>query len=185
MLNKNLLIATILLQTTITNFSYADQYKDCGLNDKSRKLASLIINDPSQKRSILLCNLQLSQIALKKAKEMALLGRVSHLGKNPPNKRLIDEGYPLAKIYPRFLENNVEAVAGGISDPKEMWYVFKNSDAHRTHLLAEHEFYQLQNEIGVGFYSDIKTPHVQYWAVYVAHQLNNDIYQGEIAKSKE
>ena len=50
---------------------------------------------------------------------------------------------------------------------------------------AEHEFYLLQDEIGVGFFSDPQSPHGEYWAVYVAHQKEQEPYQGEIAKSKD
>jgi uncharacterized protein YkwD len=185
MIKKKRFIVFFLLLTTLSHFTYAEQYKDCGLNKKSRALARLIINDPKQNRITLTCNLKLSEIAYKKAKEMASLGRVTHLGRSPANKRLFDEGYPLAKIYPRFLENNVEAVAGGVKDTDTVWQKFKKSEAHRTHLLAEHEFYLLQNEIGVGYYFDLKTPHIDYWAVYIAHHSNKKVYQGKIAKSKQ
>jgi len=162
----------------------ANDYKDCGLNQKSQKLAQLIIEDKNQNRTQLKCNLLLSKIADEKAKEMAELGRISHVGKFPSNRRLAEKGYPLSKIYPRFLENNVEAIAGGISKPGTMWEEFKKSSGHRTHLLAEHEFYLLQNEIGVGFYLDEKTDHIQFWVVYVAHKEEDKTYTGEVAKSK-
>ncbi len=148
-------------------------------------LAQLVIEDPEQKILRLDCNLKLSKIANDKAKEMTHLGRVSHIGRNPANKRLIDAGYRLSKIYPRFLENNVEAIAGGITNPNLVWKKFKNSNDHRMHLLAEHEFYRLQNEIGVGFYADKKSPHVEYWVIYIAHQNPSNDYNGRIAKSKE
>ncbi len=112
---------------------------------------------------------------------MSSNGRVRHA---MPNRRLIEAGYPLSKIYPRTVENNVEAVAGGMKTAQEVWTIFKNSDDHRMHLLAEHEFYRLQNEIGVGFYQKTDSPHVEYWAVYVAHREEQKVYQGEIAKSK-
>jgi len=157
-------------------------HKDaCGLNEKSRILANLIINDPKQNRKKLVCNHFLSTIAAIKVAEMAKNKRVRH---KMSNRRLIDAGYPLAKIYPRALENNVEALAGGISSPEVVWVGFKESDGHRVHLLAEHEFYMLQDEIGVGFINDPKTPHVEYWAVYVAHKDNNEAYKGDVAKSK-
>ncbi|PHS16793.1 MAG: hypothetical protein COA86_11035 [Kangiella sp.] len=163
---------------------YKMDYKKCGLNNKARALAKLIINDLRQNRTLLKCNSKLSIIAEKKAIEMSKLGRVSHIGKSPANRRLINEGYALSKIYPSLFENNVEAVAGGISDPSEVWIEFKESRAHRIHLLAEHKFYLLQNEIGVGFYSDKKTAHVEYWVVYIAHQREKEIYRGSIAESK-
>jgi len=165
--------------------SIAATYTDCGNNQKSRSLAKMIIHDKRQNRTTLNCNSKLTEIALKKAKEMAMLGRVSHVGLQAANRRLIDEGYPLSKIYPRQLENNVEAIAGGIFEAAEMWSGFKSSDSHRMHLLAEHEFYLLQNEIGVAYYSDLQAPHIQYWVVYVAHQQELKTYTGAIAKSKD
>ncbi|TQV70991.1 CAP domain-containing protein [Aliikangiella marina] len=160
-------------------------FSECGNNENARQLAKLIILDPRQPRQKLSCNSLLTEIADKKAKEMAELGRVTHVGRSSANKRLIDAGYPLSKIYPRLFENNVEAIAGGISDANEMWEQFKLSETHRTHLLAEHEFYLLQDEIGVGFFKDRRSPHVEYWVVYLAHQGESKAYRGKVAKSKD
>lgn len=158
-MNKNYVLLLILF---ISTNCYAqninnNQFIDCGTNKNAQKLAQLIINDPAQQRESLVCSPLLSEIAAKKAKEMATNGRVRH---KASNKRLIDAGYPLSRIYPRLFENNVEAIAGGISTAEQMWKDFKKSDSHRTHLLAEHEFYRLQNEIGAGFFKDINSPHI-------------------------
>lgn len=157
----------------------------CGMNKKAIELAKLIINDLEQKRQRLVCNTLLAKIAHQKAQEMAKRGRVSHVGSSFANRRLIDAGYPLSASYPRMFENNVEAIAGGISEPEKMWVSFKNSSGHRMHLLAEHEFYTLQDEIGVGFYFDRKSPHQEYWVVYIAHQVENKKFRGQVAKSKD
>ena len=180
-----LLITHILSVSASENQYKKNQYKDCGLHPKAQKLAQLIVEDKKQNRSTLICNPLLAQIALAKAQEMAELGRVDHIGRSGANRRLIEAGYPLSKIYPRMFQNNVEAIAAGFSDPKEMWQQFKNSDGHRTHLLAEHEFYALQNEIAVGYYRNKKTAHVDYWVVYVAHQQESQPFTGEVAKSKD
>lgn len=174
-----LLLPIILLSLNLQSENQNDN--SCGFNQEARKLAQLIINDPEQTRSKLTCSPLLSAIAAKKVKQMTKIKRVRH---RMSNRLLIDAGYPLSKIYPRALENNVEALAGGVSSPEEMWIQFKESSGHRMHLLAEHDFYRLQDEIGVGFISDPKTPHVQYWAVYVAHRAEEKKYDGEIAKSK-
>ena len=160
-------------------------FEDCSATEQGRRLAALIINDPDQKRARLNCSSQLAQIADQKAKEMARLGIVSHVGSSFANRRLINAGYPLSRIYPRMFANNVEAIADGIAEPEAMWPEFKDSKAHRNHLLAEHEFYLLQDEIGVGYFADPQSPHGEYWAVYVAHQREAKTYQGEIAKSKD
>jgi len=160
-------------------------YESCGLNQQAQRLAELIINDPLQQRPILACNPLLAKVADAKAREMAEQGRVSHIGRSAANKRLIDAGYNLHKRYPRLFENNVEAIAGGIRSVDEVWQGFKESEGHRSHLLAEDDFYRVQNEIGVGFYRDPKTPHVYYWVVYIAHQIEFMPYRGQVAVSKD
>jgi len=180
-----LCIYSLFFLYSYPNSGSAESFQDCGSNINSRILARMIIKDKDQKRVQLKCNLLLSKIANDKAKEMATLKRVAHVGRNPANKRLVEAGYPLAEIYPLSFENNVEAIAGGISDPQVMWQEFKESDVHKMHLLGEHEFYLLQNEIGVGFYYDTNTPHVEYWVIYIAHQIQFQNYEGTIAKSKD
>jgi uncharacterized protein YkwD len=155
------------------------------MNEQSRTLAALIITDPKQQRNRLVCSPALARIAADKAREMAGRGIVSHVGNSHANKRLILAGYPLSRIYPRLFENNVEAIAGGVPTAPSMWQEFKGSQAHRNHLLAEHEFYRLQDEIGVGFFYDEDSPHLEYWVVYLAHQMEPGPYKGEIAKSKD
>jgi len=178
-------IYSLFFLSSYPNFVLADSFQDCGNNINSRILARMIIEDKNQRRTQLKCNLLLSKIADDKAKEMAILKRVTHVRRNPANKRLVEAGYPLAEIYPLLFENNVEAIAAGISDPLIMWQEFKGSDVHRIHLLGQHEFYCLQNEIGVGFFYDTKTPHVEYWVIYIAHQIEILNYDGDIAKSKD
>ena len=169
----------------LTTLSQAESQQHCGNNPEAIRLAKLIINDERQNRKSLKCNSILSNIADNKAREMAKLGRVTHIGRNPANTRLRDEGYSLSEVYPRMFANNVEAIAGGMYEPAEVWLEFKNSELHRSHLLAEHEFYLLQNEIGAGYYYDKNSKHGEYWVVYVAHQKKNEFYTGEIAKSKD
>lgn len=158
---------------------------ECGNSALARQLAELIQHDPGQQRDELRCNALLSEIAETKAREMAELGQVAHLGRSAANARLARAGYPLAGIYPRLLENNVEAIAGGIAEPAAVWAAFKASEAHRSHLLGAHEFYRLQDEIGVGYFRDPASPHVDYWVVYIAHRGDDPGYRGQIATSKD
>lgn len=48
-------------------------------------------------------------------------------------------------------------------------------------MLGEHDFYLEQDEIGVGFVSKWESPHVEYWAVYIAKgtQKNEEVYEGK------
>ncbi|MDX1539497.1 CAP domain-containing protein [Arsukibacterium sp.] len=144
---------------------------DCGLNEKAQQLALLIIQDPEQQRATLSCHPLLAQAAADKAKAMAKGGKVNHyIGGLGANERLRMLGYQLPPFYSGTIGNQVEAVAGGYSTAEEAWRVFKTSAGHRSHLLGELPFYLQQNHIGVGFYYEWSSPHVEYWAVYVARE---------------
>lgn len=144
-------------------------YHLCGQNDKARALAKLIIRSPDQLRQKLNCNGLLSKIAQKKAEEMAKAGEVTHHGKGgTPDQRLISNGYQL--VLPSFAmgSNHVESILGGFSQSEEVYDQFSNSFSHRVHLFAEHPFYLSQDDIGVGYARKWTSPHVDYWAVYIA-----------------
>ena len=158
-------IITTTLLILITSQSQAN---DCGANEQAQALAKLIMNDPLQQRPKLSCNSLLSQVAQQKAQEMAQRGIVSHMVGGSPNSRLRHAGYNLPNNYGIALANQVEALAGGYDSPLQVWTAFKKSDDHRSHLLAEHPFYQEQDELGVGYVYLWQSPHVTYWVVYVA-----------------
>lgn len=141
----------------------------CGANPEAKRLAEMILAHPGQQRATLRCNPLLSRIAADKAREMARTGRVAHYGSMvSPNMRLRRAGYVLPGYYPRGVANQVEAVAGGYATAEEALAAFLGSQTHREHLLGEHPFYASQDEIGVGYYRDPDSEHVEYWAVYVA-----------------
>ncbi len=175
----------ILLSVTLSLSVAAADYQQCGLTAEAQKLAQLIIESPEQQRTELKCNPLLAKVAQDKAKEMAELGRVTHIGRNSANQRLIDAGYPLAKLYPRVVANQVEAISGGQSTPVEAYQAFFHSEGHHMHLMGKHEFYALQNEIGVGFHYEWSSPHVEYWVVYIAHQEPKVVKNVEVAPSKD
>ena len=140
----------------------------CGLNKESQQLALMIIKDENQQRNKLVCNRLLAQAAAEKARLMKERGMVAHNLGGSPNNWLSDRGYELPDYYGAAFSNQVEAVAGGYTTAAAVWRGFKNSKAHREHLLGELPFYQEQDEIGVGFVQDYKSPHDEYWVVYVA-----------------
>jgi len=145
----------------------------CGENTPATRLALLIASDPGQRRPELRCSPKLSRIASERARELAEEGRISHFTNGlAPNLRLRQSGYPLPREYPHGGANQVEAIAGGFAGPEEAWAAFKRSDRHRSHLLGEHEFFQSQDEIGVGFHRLRESPHVEYWVVYVATRVD-------------
>lgn len=141
----------------------------CGENEPARELARLIIEDKAQQRGNLTCHRRLSELAHQKAKRMQEFGLIQHNLGGSPNAHLINGGYTLPEYYgTNFHANQVEAVAGGFETAAEVWIAFKESQAHRSHLLGEHAFYREQDEIGVGYVREWFSPHVEYWVVYIA-----------------
>lgn len=139
----------------------------CGNSPEARKLVQLIMQDAKQKRKTLRCNPILVKAADSKAKLMSERGMVRHNLGGSPNGHLRDNGYKLPPYYGSAFSNQVEAIAGGYESAEEVWKGFKNSKPHRQHLLGELDFYLEQDEIGVAFYYEWHSPHVEYWVVYL------------------
>lgn len=171
MIFKTLSLALIILAPHI----FANELKDCGNNEQAIALVKLIQNDQRQKRSEIRCNKILSDVALAKAMKMADFGLVMHNLGGSPNSNLSKANYKLPDYYGTdFNSNQVEAIAGGYSEALEVWNAFKRSDAHRTHLLGDHEFYLEQDEIGVAFFADNESRHIEYWVVYLTKGFKED-----------
>jgi len=148
----------------------------CGNSEQAQKLAQLIVNDKNQARTHIHCNPTLVAIAEQKAKYMAEEGLVSHFLGGSPNSRLRDAGLSLPSYYGDAMSNQVEALAGGYQTAKKVWHALKSSFSHKQHLLGEIPFYAEQNEIGIAFIKDYKTPHVEYWVIYIT-KLSGDEQQ--------
>lgn len=147
--------------------SAENEYKDCGLNEKSRQLAQLIMSYTGQQRNELMCNNELAKAAEKKARLMAEADKISHyIDNTSPNELLSAEGIELPHNY-AILGNQVEAVQGGADSSKEAFENFLTSYYHKQHLLGENDFYAKQNQIGVGYYYDSSKKHEDYWVVYI------------------
>ncbi len=149
-----------LLTTTKTN--------PCGNNKQAQLLVELIRSDLAQQRTNIRCNPLLAKIALEKTTRMAEQGMVQHNLGGSPNSRLRQGGYQLPEYYGSAFSNQVEAIAGGYENARQVWRAFKASATHRQHLLGELEFYVEQDEIGVAFIKDVTTPHVEYWTIYLS-----------------
>ena len=158
----------------------ANETDSCGNNKQAQLLAKLIKTDSEQNRTVIRCNKMLTQAAKAKADKMAEFGLVMHNIGGSPNSRLANAGYRLPEYYGSdFSSNQVEAIAGGYSSAEEVWEAFKSSKAHRSHLLAEHEFYVEQDEIGIAFVRKWESPHVEYWVVYLTKGFQqNQTYAG-------
>jgi len=156
-------------------FVFANETDKCGNNAQAIALAKLIKMDKEQKRTSIRCNTILSEAAEDKAKKMSEFGLVAHNLGGSPNSRLEEANYQLPDYYgDDFNSNQVEAIAGGYSNAAEVWDAFKKSTGHRTHLLGDIDFYKEQDEIGVAFIKKWKSPHVEYWVVYLTKGYQKD-----------
>ena len=157
----------------------ADQ-TTCGNTEQARELSLLIANDKNQQRSVLKCNPTLVMLAETKAKDMAERGLVSHFLGGSPNTRIRNAGLTLPEYYGDAMSNQVEALAGGYITADDVWYALKTSTSHRQHLLAELPFYQEQDQIGIAFYKDYSTPHVEYWAIYLTKLIDTETSNNDL-----
>ena len=180
--SRGLFRQRFILFTSLTyvfsNLCLADQ-TTCGNTEQARELSLLIANDKGQQRSVLKCNPTLVMLAETKAKDMAERGLVSHFLGGSPNTRIRDAGLTLPDYYGDAMSNQVEALAGGYTTAEDVWYALKGSTSHRQHLLAELPFYQEQDQIGIAFYKDYSTPHVEYWAIYLTKLADSSLPDSE------
>lgn len=169
----NSLLWALAIFVSFTTLAAPPQF-DCGNTPQAKALALRIATDPKQMRTRLVCNPTLVKIAEEKAKDMASRGLVSHFLGGSPNTRIRDAGLVLPEYYGDAMSNQVEALAGGYKDAGDVWFAFKTSYSHKIHLLAELPFYQEQDQIGVAFYKDYATPHIEYWAIYLTKLVGID-----------
>ncbi|MRX27007.1 CAP domain-containing protein [Kangiella sp. HZ709] len=166
---KQNLVKSILMQEAIAEpeIIRPSSFVNCGLNEKSKELAKLIISSHGQQRPVIRCNSLLSKVASEQAKKLANAGVIDHFVGGPPNQRLVASGFDLVKDR-RNMANTVEAILGGEKTADDAWTRFQMSFGHKRHLLGEHDMFREQTEIGVGHYYKWHSPHVDYWVVYLA-----------------
>lgn len=136
----------------------------CGLNQPAQELAQLIMAHPSQKRPKLNCNSQLSKIAQRRAEEKA-----KHLD-DPSitaNQVVANGGFRFPNYYP-ITGNQVEAVAKSFNHPDQALKYLINSNKHHDHILGKGDFFEIQTEIGVGFYQDNDITNETQWVVLIS-----------------
>ena len=144
----------------------------CGNNQQAKRLAELIRQHPKQSRIKINCNQQLTEIAEQKALLLSEHSVLMHnIGRLTPNQNLRHKGYPLSKNYP-IIGNQVEALAAGEKRPENAFEQLLNSKPHRLLLLGNDNFYQAQNELGVAYVRQTKSPYDHYWVIYLADQHN-------------
>jgi hypothetical protein len=151
-------------------------YGDCVLSPKERAFADHLLGDPRQRRPRLVCDRRLMDFARARAADMAARGYFAHVTPENvgPNSALRAAGYALPPTYAHGRANNVEAIAADIADPAELWRMFVASDDHRMHLLAEHAFYEVQDEFGIAHLYAPASELKDYWVVIVARRARDD-----------
>lgn len=144
----------------------------CGNNPQAIELAKLIRQHSEQTRTEIKCSSKLTQIAKLKAKLLSENTVIMHnIGHQTPNQLLRTNGYPLGSGY-TILGNQVEALAAGEKNAKATLNQLLNSENHRRLLLGEDPFYKPQNEIGVAYLRQSKSPYDYYWVIYLADKNN-------------
>lgn len=143
----------------------------CQLNAEEQQFFDLMRTDPGQKRSTLVCNAILAQVAHTRAQDMADRGYFSHV--NPdgygPNYLVSAAGYTLPTFYAQSINgNNIESIAAGYTDDQEAWNALLNSEHHRTHVLGLERFYAEQTDIGIGYVFLENSHYVRYWVIITA-----------------
>ena len=148
----------------------------CKLAREEARLLALLTEHPGQRRATLRCNPKLHEFARGRAAHMAAQGYFSHVTPDRvgPNEMLKSFGYPLPGLYSGHLANNVEAIAAGLETAEIVFRELLASRSHREHLLAEHPFYQEQDEIGIAHVSDPDSEYGDYWVIVIARRKHPD-----------
>ncbi|MGJ8662490.1 MAG: hypothetical protein ACSHWU_02520 [Marinicella sp.] len=149
----------------------------CGLNSQAQELAELIIQLPEQQRQLLVCNDELVKIAQQRAEQLA---RNNHDPDISPNQVVIKGGFRFPSYYP-ISGNQVEAVAKNQATAKEALAYLTSSDSHQDHILGKGEFFGLQSQLAVGYFSDDDVLSHDQWVVLIAepYQTPKIVYKQE------
>lgn len=143
----------------------------CLSRAQEQEVANLLLNDPGQQRSVLICHPLLAQVARQRAEDMAQRDYFDHT--NPegygPNYLVQQAGYMLPSYYSTALDaNNIEAIAAGYSTAAATWQQWMNSTPHRTQLLGLNSFFAEQTEYGIGYAYNPNSQYRYYWVIITA-----------------
>ncbi|MEZ4861932.1 MAG: AAA-like domain-containing protein [Caldilineaceae bacterium] len=144
----------------------------CTLNGQEQVIETLTINHSGQQRTSMSCNPILAAVAHARAEEMGRRAYFGHV--NPegygPNYLVQAAGYVLPSLYGQDpTSNNIELIGAGPATAQVMFDAWMGSSKHRTHVLAENEFYRSQTEYGIGFAEVPGSPYTYYWVFISAY----------------
>ena len=136
------------------------------LNTQEEQVEALFRNDAEQRRQNPTRNDILSQVARARAQDMAQRNYFSHTDPDghQPNFKVKQAGYLLPDFYPSE-SNNIESIGLNYTAPADAWQAWKNSPAHRVHVLGEETFYAAQTDYGIGY---AESANGKYWVLITA-----------------
>lgn len=169
---KSILILLIGVSPLSAQTEISDS-ETCGVNQSAQALAQLIMAHPSQKRPVLNCNTQLSEIAHKRAEDLAKNLADPEI---TANQVVVDGGFRFPDYYP-VTGNQVEAVAKSVTDPSQAITYLVNSNKHHNHVLGKGDFFEIQTEIGVGYYQDDDITNETQWVVLISQGWESPKYK--------
>lgn len=142
-----------------------------GLSDPEWELWQLVIADSQQKHSGLALDYCLSAMARSRSADMAIRRYFSHTTPDgvTPNHACRIGGCGIPGYYSD--GNNIESIAAGYATPSATWDAWKNSPAHRVHVLGEDDFFRGQIRCGIGYHYDPSTPYFYYWTIWFSHPV--------------
>jgi hypothetical protein len=138
---------------------------------QEQELASLLLSDPNQQHTILICQPTLAAVARQRAADMAQRGYFSHVTPEGygPNYLVRQAGYILPSYYSTALDaNNIESIAAGYATAAATWQQWMSSTPHRTQLLGLDSFFAEQTQYGIGYAANPGSPYRYYWVIIVA-----------------
>lgn len=151
---------------------------ECELTPKERELADLLVNSRQQERTSLVCDAALSAFADFRGRDMIDRNYFSHVtpGRFGPNALLRTAGYELPPDYPGGRGNSIEALAGGLAAPDEVWQALLDSSQHRNHLVGKTESYKEQDRFGIAHVRTNEPGRTiqDYWIIIIARETRPD-----------
>lgn len=150
------------------NLPFLSRSHGFDLDSLARELFVLMRDDPLQRRVGMVRNEQLDAVAKKRATDMSVRDYFSHVDPEGrgPNWHVMDGGYALPDWYGSEPHaNNIESIGGGFSSAGDFWVSLKRVPGHRMHVLAEHEMFAQQKNVGIGCVYDARSTYRPIWVI--------------------
>jgi len=156
----------VFLPLVVNGFPVTASSANWQLNTQEQQIETLFRNDSEQHRQNPTRNDILAQVARARAQDMAQRNYFSHT--NPdghqPNFMVEEAGYSLPDCYPDN-SNNIESIGLNYTAAVDSWQAWKDSPAHRVHVLGEDPFYADQTDYGIGYAENATS---KYWVLITA-----------------